>query len=314
MPTASAQTLCSGAKVSNLLATGTGIKWYNVATGGTPLSSATLLATATYYATQTLNGCESARKSVSIEVTDTASAVPDVSILPIITSQCSATVSTIPTATDACSGVISATTTSPLEYSTLGTYTILWQYDDGHGNITTQNQTVEVVDNVAPICNSKDIVVYLNDNGTVTIQPSEVNDNSFDNCSIAQMTVTPNTFNENNLGINTVVLNVIDSNGNISSCNSNVLVEQSLKNNNTELNSFLVYPNPFEGAIFIEGINSSAFNISLFDIGGREIYHSKIENKGTVLRIDEFNNLASGLYLLRINENEKSSTIRLIKK
>ena len=60
-PTGTAsQTFCNSAMVSNLVATGSGIQWYAASTGGTALISGTALATGTtYYATQTISGCES---------------------------------------------------------------------------------------------------------------------------------------------------------------------------------------------------------------------------------------------------------------
>ena len=67
-PTASAQSFCGTATVADLVATGTAIKWYDAATGGTELATTTALATGTYYVSQTDNGCESARTSVSVTV------------------------------------------------------------------------------------------------------------------------------------------------------------------------------------------------------------------------------------------------------
>ncbi len=68
-PTASAQTFCSGSTVANLVATGTGIKWYSASTGGTALASTTVLASGNYFASQTSNSCESAtRTSVAVTV------------------------------------------------------------------------------------------------------------------------------------------------------------------------------------------------------------------------------------------------------
>ena len=60
-PTGSAlQTLCSNSTIANLTATGNDIKWYAAATGGTALASTTALVNGTtYYASQTVNGCES---------------------------------------------------------------------------------------------------------------------------------------------------------------------------------------------------------------------------------------------------------------
>ncbi|MFN4911574.1 MAG: hypothetical protein ACK5G8_10090, partial [Flavobacteriales bacterium] len=63
VPTTTAQTFCSGALVSNLSATGTAIQWYSNSTGGASLSGTTALTSATYYVTQTLSNCESARTS-----------------------------------------------------------------------------------------------------------------------------------------------------------------------------------------------------------------------------------------------------------
>ncbi|MFP9117769.1 hypothetical protein ACLI08_08280, partial [Flavobacterium sp. RNTU_13] len=71
-PTASAQTFCNGATVSNLVANGTSIKWYTTATGGTELATTAALATGTYYVSQILNACESTRTAVSVTINTTA--------------------------------------------------------------------------------------------------------------------------------------------------------------------------------------------------------------------------------------------------
>ena len=71
-PTATAQTLCNGATLSNLIATGTLLKWYANSTGGTALTATLALTSATYYVSQTLNGCESARTAVAININTTA--------------------------------------------------------------------------------------------------------------------------------------------------------------------------------------------------------------------------------------------------
>jgi DNA/RNA endonuclease YhcR with UshA esterase domain len=59
-PTGStSQSYCSTSTIANLTATGTAVKWYTAAIGGTALSAGTALTTGTYYASQTVNGCES---------------------------------------------------------------------------------------------------------------------------------------------------------------------------------------------------------------------------------------------------------------
>jgi hypothetical protein len=73
------QTLCSGATVADLTVTGTNIQWYTANTGGNALVSTAVLANGvTYFASQTVNGCESStRLAVTVSLnnpTVTASA------------------------------------------------------------------------------------------------------------------------------------------------------------------------------------------------------------------------------------------------
>ncbi len=81
---ASAGPYCSGVTAQPLSATGTALRWYGSnQTGGSGNSTATVPATGsagttTYYATQTVNGCESERAGVAIVVKPTP-ARPDVS-------------------------------------------------------------------------------------------------------------------------------------------------------------------------------------------------------------------------------------------
>ncbi len=71
-PSASTQVFCNSGKVANLIATGTALHWYVDITGGSTLATTTNLASGTYYVSQTLNGCESARTSVLVTVNTTS--------------------------------------------------------------------------------------------------------------------------------------------------------------------------------------------------------------------------------------------------
>jgi len=73
-PTATAQAFCTGATASQLVATGaTGavFTWY-ATQGGTALMGTELLATGTYYVTQTVNGCVSVTAPVVVTINNTA--------------------------------------------------------------------------------------------------------------------------------------------------------------------------------------------------------------------------------------------------
>jgi hypothetical protein len=72
---AATQSLSSNLTVGNIVVTGTNIVWYasasNAATGTNPLPNSTLLANATYYATQTIGGCTST-SSLAVTITTLA--------------------------------------------------------------------------------------------------------------------------------------------------------------------------------------------------------------------------------------------------
>lgn len=73
-PISSNQVFCvnDNATVSNLVVTGTNIKWYKSAVAGTPLNAGDLLVAGDYFASQTINGCESfARTGINVVINST---------------------------------------------------------------------------------------------------------------------------------------------------------------------------------------------------------------------------------------------------
>lgn len=63
----STQNLSANAKVQDLIAVGDNLKWYEEASGGVVLDQTAVLATGSYYVTQTVS-CESARKEVQVNI------------------------------------------------------------------------------------------------------------------------------------------------------------------------------------------------------------------------------------------------------
>jgi gliding motility-associated-like protein len=124
-------------------------------------------------------------------------------------------------------GTITAIQTAGLASGSIfpvGTTTNTFTATDPTGNATSCSFTVTVVDNELPIANCQNITVPLDNSGLISITAAQINNNSTDNCGIAAITATPTSFNCSNLGQNTVVMTVIDVNGNISTCNSIVTI------------------------------------------------------------------------------------------
>jgi hypothetical protein len=93
-----------------------------------------------------------------------------------------------PWAKDNCSGWVRGTTTDPLTYSVQGTYIIHWTYNDGHGNISTQNQTVIVKDITKPkIKAPNDKTVTCGSNVLPAVMGMAT---ATDNCSVPVITYT----------------------------------------------------------------------------------------------------------------------------
>jgi len=68
------QTFCTAATIADLDTTGTGILWYTAPAGGTALAETTAIAVGTslYYASQTVDGCESTlRSAVAVQLNNT---------------------------------------------------------------------------------------------------------------------------------------------------------------------------------------------------------------------------------------------------
>jgi len=116
-------TYCQNATAVPLTATGTGLLWYTTATGGTGNASAPTPSTATagstnYYVTQTVNGCESPRAVITVNVT----AIPGPPVVTTPVTYCQHAVATPLTAsgtnllwyTSATGGTGTATAPTPL--------------------------------------------------------------------------------------------------------------------------------------------------------------------------------------------------------
>ncbi len=109
----------------------------------------------------------------------------------------------------------------------VGTTTITATATNAVGTSTCSFDII-VVDNEAPNALCSNITIPLDASGNATITANDVNNNSSDNCGIQSMSVSPNTFDCSNIGDNTVTLTVTDSNGNVSTCNAIVTLENSI--------------------------------------------------------------------------------------
>lgn len=99
---------------------------------------------------------------------------------------------------------------------------------DVNGNISTCTANVTVEDNVAPTAVCQDITVQLDATGNVAITGTDIDAGSSDNCTVSSVVASPIAFTCAEVGVNTVTLTVTDGLGNVSTCTSNVTVEDNV--------------------------------------------------------------------------------------
>lgn len=87
----------------------------------------------------------------NVIIDDVTLPVADVSVLSDVTAICQVSSLSAPTASDNCSGTILGTTSAVLPITAQGTTTIIWSFDDGNGNFSTQSQNIIIDDNIAPV-------------------------------------------------------------------------------------------------------------------------------------------------------------------
>ena len=109
-----------------------------------------------------------------------------------------------------------------------GTSTVTLTVSDPSNSSDTCTATITVEDVLAPNAVCQDLTVQLNAAGTATFNANQIDNGSTDNCGIGSFSASPNTFFCSDVGNNAVTLNVIDINGNSSTCSANVTVEDLL--------------------------------------------------------------------------------------
>ena len=160
----------------------------------------------------------------TVNKVDSTAPVPDVASLPPISGQCSVTITNAPTATDNCAGVVNGTTSNPLTYSTQGSFTVTWTYDDGNGNTRTQTQTVIVDDTIAPVPTVASLPNVTGEcSATVSTVPT-----ANDNCAGMVNGTTSDPLTYNTQGTFVVVWTYNDGNGNTRTQTQAVVVHDTI--------------------------------------------------------------------------------------
>jgi|GEM_PF-6336656 len=159
----------------------------------------------------------------NVIVKDITKPVPNVASLPDVTGECSATIPSAPKATDNCAGTITGTTSDPLTYSSQGTFVVHWSFDDGHGNISTQDQNVIVKDVTKPVPNLTSLPDVTGEcSAAIPSAPTAT-----DNCAGSITGTTTDSLAYTEQGTFTVTWHYSDGHGNESTQTQTVIVKDT---------------------------------------------------------------------------------------
>ncbi len=107
----------------------------------------------------------------------------------------------------------------------VGTHTVTLTVKNTSGFSSSCQTTVTIVDNKAPVASAKDIIVYLNNEGRISISADDLNAGSYDGCTgAASVSLSKYDFDCAHVGVNEVTLFVKDGEGNLAEATARVTV------------------------------------------------------------------------------------------
>ncbi|OUL60528.1 hypothetical protein B8T70_19855, partial [Flavobacterium sp. AJR] len=110
----------------------------------------------------------------------------------------------------------------------IGINTVTLTVKDKNGNSTSEIATVTIEDIIVPTAIAQNIIVPLDASGNVTINATQIDNGSYDNCGIVELLLDKTTFNCSNIGPNTVIFTIKDKSGNLTSTLRTITVEDKI--------------------------------------------------------------------------------------
>ena len=118
---------------------------------------------------------------------------------------------------------------SSFDCSELGTDTVYLIAKDVNGNIDSASAIVTVQDTIKPSAVTQPLTVNIDSTGIAIVNPMDADNGSYDNCNIANRTLSKSVFLCSDVGVNSVYLIVTDDYGNIDSASVIITVLDTIK-------------------------------------------------------------------------------------
>ena len=119
---------------------------------------------------------------------------------------------------------------------------------------------ISVVDNVAPIALCQNHTVQLDASGGGLITTTDIDNGSTDACGIQSLSLDNNSFSCSDVGANTVTLTVTDNNGNTSTCQATITVEDNIAPTALCNDVSISLDGNGNGALSVSDVNNNSFD------------------------------------------------------
>ena len=176
---------------------------------------------------------------------------------------------------------------------------------------------VEVQDNLAPIVQTQNVTITLNDSGRAMISPALINSGTTDNCGEVNFTLNKSSFGCKDLGENLVRLTAVDNNGNSASATAMVTVRGSCNQEpppgGNGPDEIFIYPNPSPGPFTIATPSGvKIFKVEVFDFRGRFLLSKEFAEDVPAYTMD-ITGVEQAVYVLKIYTSDGRRIRRVIK-
>jgi hypothetical protein len=112
------------------------------------------------------------------------------------------------------------------------------------------------------------------------------------------------------LGATTVSWTAFDGSGNVAECSFEVEIQEYTGLDSWHKNGITVYPNPTEGAIYLESTDQEMIRVKIHDVTGQIVVEET--NLDPRTRID-ISWLSDGIYFLSIKTSVQIFTLKIVK-
>jgi hypothetical protein len=289
------QSVCNSGTVANLTATGTSIKWYSVATGGSALATNTALTNGNYYATQTVNSCESvSRFAVAVSINSTSVPTGNVTQSLCATS----TIANLSATGTAIKWYSASSGGSFLSSNTLlsnGTYYATQTLNSCESvsrlsiNVTVTPLPVVTFSSISNLCVNSPLLPLTQG------QPSG-NGGVYSGLGVVNGVLNPALLP---LGSTVLTYTYTDANNCKSTAQSTVNVSECLGVEELGANGFELYPNPTKNLFYISSSFDEVQNVTVFNTQG-ECLKSKFLPIQNLKYSIELESCSEGIYLVQI--------------